>query len=380
MWFGFSALLFVGCMGIFRNGDPTEDEPLISVNPSKTPILMGGANASSQTSITLPSPLAAYSSHLSNLDLYFTNPEHPLSLQETGGVDGPLVQAIDNTTLSIDLAMYSISLDNVAAALIRAYDRGVRVRIVMESDNLDRRVPQKLMAAGIAIKGDRREGLMHNKFMVLDNSIVWTGSLNYTDTGVYEDNNALIRIDSDEMAADYTSEFEEMYIADVFEAEGSTETLHPRFGTEDVFMEVYFSPDDHPQEALLEIIRNAQQSINILAFAFTSDLLGEAIRQRAADGVLVHGVMDKVQAEIGLGDESLAFRQAGLDIRFGGQTGLMHHKTIIVDHEIVVVGSYNFTNSAEETNDENLIIIMDPSVADSFMTEFNRIFLLANEL
>jgi phosphatidylserine/phosphatidylglycerophosphate/cardiolipin synthase-like enzyme len=45
-----------------------------------------------------------------------------------------------------------------------------------------------------------------------------------------------------------------------------------------------------------------------------------------------------------------------------------------------VVGSYNFTNSAEETNDENLIIIMDPSVADSFMTEFNRIFLLANEL
>ena len=362
-------------MGIIRTSNPTVVEPPGSVNSTKTQISFDGPTATFPPSITQISPPAAYSTHLSNLDLYFTNPQHPLSIQETGGVDRPLVQAIDNTTLSIDLAMYSLSLENVASALIRAHHRGVRVRIVMESDNLGRTVPERLFAAGIPIKGDRRESLMHNKFMVLDNTIVWTGSMNYTYSGVYQDNNALVRIDSEEMAANYTSEFEEMFSTDGIEAKEGRETPSPHVRDDEVIMDVYFSPDDHPQEALLDLIRNAKQTINLLAFAFTSDPLGEAIRQRATEGVLVYGVVDKIQAGIGLGDESLPFRQAGLDIRYSGQTGQMHHKTIIIDHEIVVLGSYNFTNSAEESNDENLVIIKNPSVADSFMTEFNRIFL-----
>ena len=132
--------------------------------------------------------------------LYFTNPESPLASQETGGIDGPLAEAIDAAKLSVDVAVYSLSLNSVRDALLRAHDRGVQVRMVMESDNLDRADPQKLIEAGIPILGDRREGLMHNKFVIIDNSEVWTGSTNFTDSGAYADNNNVIRIRSVKLA------------------------------------------------------------------------------------------------------------------------------------------------------------------------------------
>src|SRR5512147_146280 len=75
-------------------------------------------------------------------ELYFTDPANPFSSQGTGGVDGPLVEAIDAARLSVDVAAYSISLNSVRYALIRAHDRGVTVRIVMESTNMDRSDPQ----------------------------------------------------------------------------------------------------------------------------------------------------------------------------------------------------------------------------------------------
>src|SRR5512147_2355093 len=66
-------------------------------------------------------------------ELYFTNPTSPLSSQGTGGVDGPLVEAINAARLSIDVAAYSLTLNSIRNALIRAHDRGVLVRMVMES-------------------------------------------------------------------------------------------------------------------------------------------------------------------------------------------------------------------------------------------------------
>src|SRR5262245_38752280 len=87
-------------------------------------------------------------------ELYFTDPASPLSPQGTGGVDGPLVEAIDAARLSIDVAAYSISLNSVRNALIRAHDRGATVRVVMESTNMDRSDPQRMIEAGIPIIGD----------------------------------------------------------------------------------------------------------------------------------------------------------------------------------------------------------------------------------
>ena len=307
-------------------------------------------------------------------ELYFTDPTSPLASQETGGLDGPLAAAIDSARLTVDVAIYSLSLNSIRDALIRAHKRGVRVRMVMESDNLDRTDPQILLDAGIPILGDRREGLMHDKFVIIDNAEVWLGSMNFTDSGAYTDNNNLVRIRSVEMAENYTKEFEEMFVDDMFGPDVVAETPNPRVIIDDTPIDVYFSPDDHVQASFVELIENAQESINFMAFSFTADELGDAVRARAQDDVAVAGVMDSEQVNSNVGTEFDPFKQAGLDVLLDGNEGLMHHKVMIIDESIVIFGSYNFTNSAEIKNDETLIVVYNEEIAAQFMNEFQRVY------
>ncbi len=306
--------------------------------------------------------------------LYFTNPESPLASQKTGGVDGPLAEAIDAAKLSVDVAVYSLSLNSVRDALLNAHDRGVQVRMVMESDNLDRSDPQKLLEAGIPILGDRREGLMHNKFVVIDNSEVWTGSTNFTDSGAYGDNNNMIRIRSVKLAENFTKEFEEMFIDDKFGDNVVPETPNPRVTIDGTPIDIYFSPDDGVQVNFVELVENAQESIYFMAFSFTADEIGNAVRARAADGVTVAGVMDTEQVNSNVGTEFDAFKQAGLDVYRDANPGQMHHKVMIIDESIVIFGSYNFTNSAETRNDETLLVIYNEDIAAQFIAEFQRVY------
>ena len=307
-------------------------------------------------------------------ELYFTDPFSSLASQKTGGPDGPLVEAIDAARLSVDLAAYSLTLNSVRAALIHAHQRGVRVRVVMESDNMDGSDPQALKDAGIPLLGDRREGLMHNKFIIIDNSEVWTGSMNFTDSGAYADNNNLIRIRSVKMAEDYTREFEEMFIDDKFGPDVVAKTPNPRVTIDGTPIDVYFSPDDGVAASLLDLLSAAQDSIYFMAFSFTSNDLGDAMRARFKDGVDVKGVMETDQIKSNVGTEYDAFLQAGVDVRPDGNDGQMHHKVIIIDRQIVVLGSYNFTNSAETKNDENLLVVYNPEIAAQYLAEFERVY------
>jgi phosphatidylserine/phosphatidylglycerophosphate/cardiolipin synthase-like enzyme len=288
-------------------------------------------------------------------------------------VDGPLVEAIDAARLSIDVAAYSLSLNSVRYALIRAHDRGASVRVVMESTNMDRSDPQRMIEAGIPIIGDNRNGLMHDKFMVIDKAEVWTGSMNFTDSGAYDDNNNLIRIRSTKIADDYTKEFEEMFLDDEFGPDVIPATPFPTVTIDDTRIDVYFSPDDGVLKALVPLLESAQQSIYFLAYSFTSNQLGDVLRQQAEAGVQVAGVMDAEQVRSNQGTEFDPFRQAKMDVRLDGIEGLMHHKVFIVDKKIVAFGSYNFSQSAEEQNDENLIIVYNPVIAEQFLREFERV-------
>ena len=331
------------------------------------------ASASSSTLTNIPLG-AGYGVDGGWFELYFTDPTSPLASQETGGPDGPLAAAINSARLTVDVAIYSLSLNSVRDALIRAHKRGVQVRMVMESDNLDRTDPQILMDAGIPILGDRREGLMHDKFMVIDNSEVWLGSMNFTDSGAYADNNNLMRIRSVEMAEDYTKEFEEMFVDDKFGPDVVAETPNPRVIIDDTPIDVYFSPDDHVQDSFVELIENAQESINFMAFSFTSDPIGDAVLARAEQGVTVSGVMEAEQVKSNIGTEFDPFSQAGLDVLLDGNDGQMHHKVMIIDESIVIFGSYNFTASAETKNDETLIVVYNKDIAAQFMDEFHRVY------
>ncbi|MGE5378707.1 MAG: phospholipase D-like domain-containing protein [Bacteroidota bacterium] len=342
--------------------------PTASAEAQDTPASTGEAEL---TPINLP---VGYGVRGPWFDLYFTDPANPVSSQGTGGVDGPLVEAIDAARLSIDVAAYSLSLNSVRYALIRAHDRGVEVRVVMESTNMDRSDPQKMVEAGIPIIGDNLDGLMHDKFMVIDRSEVWMGSMNFTDAGAYDDNNNLFRIRSAKMAENYTKEFEEMFNDNKFGPNVVPETPYPHLTIDGTEVDTYFSPDDGVLNALVPLLNGAEHSIYFLAYSFTSNELGDIVRQKAEAGLDVKGVMDAGQVASNQGTEYDPFKQAGMNVRLDGNEGLMHHKVFVIDGKIVAFGSYNFSKSAEENNDENLIVVYSEPLAQQFIQEFYRVW------
>jgi phosphatidylserine/phosphatidylglycerophosphate/cardiolipin synthase-like enzyme len=105
--------------------------------------------------------------------------------------------------------------------------------------------------------------------------------------------------------------------------------------------------------------------------------LSEALIERAKSGVTVTGVFDKDQYHSNSGTEFDTLRQAGIDVRLDGNPRLMHHKVLIIDQQTVITGSYNFSNNAEQKNDENTLIIHNQEIAAQYVTEFHQIYNLA---
>jgi phosphatidylserine/phosphatidylglycerophosphate/cardiolipin synthase-like enzyme len=306
--------------------------------------------------------------------LLFTDPENPQSDRLRGGPDKALADAIRSSRASVDIAALQINLWSIRDAAISAHRRGVTVRVVTESDYLNEDEVQELIDAGIQVLGDRREGLMHNKFVIIDRQEVWTGSMNLTINGAYRNDNNLIRIRSSQLAKNYTTEFEEMYVDDQFGPGSPANTPHPTFSINDSQLEVYFSPDDGTSSHIVTLIQSARESIHFLAFSFTSDELADAMIQQARAGVNVSGVFEESQYASNVGTEYDRLLSAGLDVHLDGNPRNMHHKVILIDKKIVITGSYNFSRSAETKNDENTLVIYDAEIALQFLNEFERIY------
>jgi phosphatidylserine/phosphatidylglycerophosphate/cardiolipin synthase-like enzyme len=309
--------------------------------------------------------------------VYFTDPTGPASEYYAGGPDEALAQAIDQARLSVDVAVYDLDLSSVSNALINAHRRGVTVRVVTESDNMDSSDSKitALQDAGIPVLGDRRQGLMHNKFTVIDHSEVWGGSMNYTTNDAYRNDNNLIRIRSAKLAEDYTTEFNEMFEEDLFGPADRPATPYPTLTINGVLIEVYFSPDDGVAQHIVDQVNRAQSSIYFLAYSFTADNIGEAMRAQAKAGVTLAGVFEKTQvASSKTSNEYDPMRAAGLDVWLDANPRNMHNKVILIDGQVVITGSYNFSASAEKTNDENLMIIHDSDITALYLDDFQRIY------
>ena len=323
------------------------------------------SNASSDVSTTYE-VMSGYS----DIEVFFSNPTKITGEAYTYGPEMEMIRAIESARISIDMAIYSINLWDMRDALLDANDRGVLVRIITDSDNLSDDVIQELLDGGIKVLGDSKESLMHNKFIVIDRQDVWTGSMNYTVGSAYYDNNNLVHIHSIKLAMDYVSEFNEMFEMDMFGDDIMPFTPEPMVIVGGKLVEVYFSPDDGVSQIIVAQINRAQNSIVLLAYTLTSDKIGNAILDRFQEGITIVGIMDSGQAKGNQGSEFESFQKAGINLYLDESPGLMHHKVIIIDNQIVITGSYNFSNNAEYENDENILIIHDPKIADLFYDEY----------
>ena len=307
--------------------------------------------------------------------LYFTSPQYPdapetrVDLMEQG-----LVETINQAQKTLDIAIYELDLEPVADAILAARDRGVAVRLVTDSDTLaEDDALIRLEKEKIPIVPDQRSSIMHNKFVIVDGRAVWTGSWNFTRNDTFRNNNNAIYIQSPELASNYVAEFEEMFSQKAFGPTSPAITKFARLQIGDTLLETCFAPEDKCDELLIARINQAQQSIRFLAFSFTHADIGKAVRDRAKAGVTVQGVFETRGSETEHSEFSQK-KQKNLDVWQDGNPYTMHHKVFIIDEQMVVMGSFNFSTNAARSNDENMLIIHNPGIAGQYLEEFNRVY------
>ena len=125
-----------------------------------------------------------------------------------GGCENQTLQLISKANTSIYILIYSFTLDSIGDALVDAHLRGVEIRAVFEKSQISQYSEyQKLKAAGIAVQNDTNSRSMHNKIMIVDGTIVTTGSFNWSNNGENYNDENLILINSTYVADIYLEEF-----------------------------------------------------------------------------------------------------------------------------------------------------------------------------
>ncbi len=308
-----------------------------------------------------------------------------------------LIQKLNNAKRSIDVALYSLSGTvgaNIATALVNAKNRGVKVRVIGEYDNRNTAPWTTLSSNGIPVINDAfgnndGSGLHHNKFFIIDYrggaaDSVWVimGSWNPTDPGTNDDRQNLVMFQDVALAGAYTVEFQE-------EWGSSTDTpnsVNSRFGSRKfnntphnfviggVKVQSYFSPSDGTTSRIAKTLGKAEKSINGCVMTLTRRDLADtiiAVKNRGSKTRLV------LSNNTDSGTQFSYLQSNGVDIRLKGFTpGLLHHKYAVVDAEpfgytpYVITGSHNWSSSAENSNDENTVIIQDNQIGNFYLQEF----------
>jgi phosphatidylserine/phosphatidylglycerophosphate/cardiolipin synthase-like enzyme len=309
--------------------------------------------------------------------VYFTDPNNmndPTNL--AGSIPEKLIAQFDRAQNSIDIAAFEFNLPPVADALIAASQRGVAVRWMtddefgIEDDKDELGLFELLEGEGVEVRDDDRDNYMHNKFIIIDNQTVWTGSTNITNNGNFRNNNNVIVIDSPSLAAIFQREFDEMWQGE-FGARAPSDVGQQSLVIEGSPIQVYFAAEDHPVSSIVPLVEAAEESVRFMAFSFTHDDLGAAMLARDKAGVDVKGVFETRGSKTEY-SEFLGLYCANVPTRLDGNPAILHHKVLIIDDRIVITGSANFSNNADRRNDENLIVIDNEDIARLYLQEFDR--------
>ncbi|MDP2666247.1 MAG: phospholipase D family protein [Candidatus Diapherotrites archaeon] len=123
------------------------------------------------------------------------------------------LSAIHASQSKIDVAMYSFTHPQLAQALMDAHERGVVVRVLLERQQAGGSFSQlqNLRDAGLSVRIDANPSYMHHKFAVIDQTVVLTGSMNWSRNGVGENNENVLVIHSTALNARFAQEFETLW-------------------------------------------------------------------------------------------------------------------------------------------------------------------------
>jgi len=276
------------------------------------------------------------------------------------------VAELDSARTSLDCALYDIDLESVKQAFLAAQERGVEVKIISDDKQAQREVSvvPALQAAGLAVLDEKEGDYMHDKFCVIDGQRVWVGSMNATENGVEKNNNNAVVIESGSLAANFSREVDEMW-------NGSFGSKSPAQTIQDTAnFELYFCPEDGCAAAINAHIDSSTSSIDCMFFSLTLDEVGDKFIEAAGKGVAERFIFEKSQAS--QYSEHQKFLDAGIPSILDQNPRNMHNKLCIFDRRIVLTGSMNPSNHSENANDEVILFIDNPEIAQAYAQYFEK--------
>ncbi len=305
---------------------------------------------------------------------YFVNPSGAEKVQDE------ILEIIEGSEKTLDICCYLCEDQTLATAVINAKNRGVRVRVIGDDENIDNYDAQydRLEDAGIEIVTDDNSNSMHNKSLVADSMIVIGGCTNWTYSGLFSNNNSIVIVESREIALGYLEDFQQMWGGRFHTSKSSngyeTATL------EGTTVECRFSPQDNTEDLLRNAVQNADESVEIAIYALTLNYLTNDIIAAHNRGVDVKVIMDSLIVK---GDEPWSspakyneLRSAGVDVRLDPCPYAFHHKFTIIDRNAtdkeVIVSSANYSMGGTNYGSENFLHFTGGDIVDQYKQEFDR--------
>lgn len=331
------------------------------------------------------------------ITVYFN---HPVNNSASPYADAIYVSHFEDTVVAyinriqstLDIAIYSTESLPIVNAINGAAARGVVVRYIAAANTGTNNSELSAVSSSIPLIQRPNDGeVMHNKFLIMDiadpaRATVMTGSTNHSNNSLHNDWNNMVIIQDQPLALAYKTEFEEMWGStgtqpntanSKFGAAKTDNTPH-NFVIDGIPVELYFSPSDGTTAHIETAIRSANTDMQFAMLTFINNDLGDAVVDIHNQGVAVKGIIENIYY---IGSEYNKLVNAGVNVLSHFTTlYFMHHKYGIVDatnpasDPLVITGSHNWTQSAEDDYDENTLIIHSAEIAGMYYEEFMQTF------
>ena len=322
---------------------------------------------------------------IDNIEIY-------MGPQQLGGPDDlreVIVNFIDGAQTSLYIAVQELNSRPIAEAIIRAKQRSVLVKLVLEADYLVEKTAQQdpflaegeneanrllqdaILRSSIFVRSDYNPDIFHQKFIIRDNRSLLTGSTNFTETDTSVNLNHIVIIHDGDVARVYKREYDEILQGHFGKLDEGHDHAPEEVPVSNVRIKVLFAPDHNPEMEIMKQIAKAKNRVDfaIFTFASSSGIDDQMILARNA-GIAVRGAMFTSQANQ-VWSATSNLESAGVSLFFVPRPGLpepkprkLHHKLMVIDEQLIIAGSYNYTHPANYLNDENIIIIGDLASTD----------------
>ena len=227
-----------------------------------------------------------------------------------------------------------------------------------------------LLRANIKVNSDYNPSIFHQKFIVRDSTSVLTGSTNFTDTGTSENLNHLVIVHDAKLARIYTREFTEIQQGHFGKLNEGHDAVPPEIEVSGVRVKALFAPDHNPEMEVMKQIAKARKRVDFAIFTFAASfgIDDQLVLVRQA-GISVRGALFRMQANQSWSAKD-TLRNADVDLFVipredcDPPVNKLHHKRMVIDEQLVIAGSFNYTGP-NQLNDENILILGDLDTQDA---------------